>query len=62
MKWTLFRFGSRVAAIGLAVTVLAGCATVPETGRTQFNIMSPGEEMQLGLTSFEQMKKEIGKR
>ncbi len=58
MKWTLFRFGSRVAAIGLAVTVLAGCATVPETGRTQFNIMSPGEEMQLGLTSFEQLKKE----
>lgn len=38
---------------------MAGCTTVPETGRSQFNIMSPGEEMQLGLTSFEQMKKEV---
>jgi predicted Zn-dependent protease len=32
---------------------------VPETGRSQFNILSPGEEMQLGLTSFEQLKKEV---
>jgi len=37
---------------------LAGCATVPETGRRQLNLMAPAEEMQLGLTSFEQVKKE----
>src|SRR5436309_11184077 len=37
---------------------LAGCTTVPETGRRQLNLMPPAEEMQLGLTSFEQVKKE----
>ncbi|MBI3417627.1 MAG: M48 family metallopeptidase [Verrucomicrobia bacterium] len=34
------------------------CTTVPETGRRQFNFMSPGEEMQLGLSSFDKLKKE----
>lgn len=34
------------------------CTTVPETGRKQFNFMSPGEEMQLGLSSFDKLKKE----
>ena len=38
--------------------LLTGCTTVPETGRTQFNMISPGQEMQLGLTSFEKMKQE----
>lgn len=28
------------------------------TGRSQLNLLSPGQEMQLGLSSFEQMKKE----
>lgn len=37
---------------------LSSCTTVPETGRRQLNLMSPGEEMQLGLTSFEQTKKD----
>jgi metalloendopeptidase OMA1, mitochondrial len=36
----------------------SGCTTVPVTGRSQLNILSPGEEMQLGLTSFEELKKE----
>jgi len=31
---------------------------VPVTGRSQLNLLSPGEEMQLGLTSFDQLKKE----
>ena len=42
----------------LLVVVLSGCDTVPVTGRTQLNIMSPGKEAQLGLTSFDQLKKE----
>ncbi len=37
---------------------LAGCTTVPETGRRQLNLMPPAEEMQLGLTSFEKVKQE----
>ena len=46
-------------AVALAALLLAtGCSTVPVTGRSQFNIMSEGQEMELGLTSFEQMKKE----
>ncbi len=43
------------------VLILAGsgCNTVPETGRKQFNFMSQGEEMQLGFSEFEKMKKEV---
>jgi predicted Zn-dependent protease len=58
MKTTL---PSRFVAFGLALLAaafLAGCTTVPVTGRSQLNLMSPGQEMQLGLTSFEQLKKE----
>ena len=33
-----------------------GCAKVPITGRRQLNIVSSGEETQLGLSSFSQMK------
>jgi metalloendopeptidase OMA1, mitochondrial len=47
-----------LAFIGLLVVVLSGCDTVPVTGRSQLNIMSTGQEMQLGLTSFNQLKKE----
>lgn len=43
----------------VGVLAFAGCATVPITGRSQLNIIPAGEEMQLGLTSFEQMKKEV---
>jgi predicted Zn-dependent protease len=37
----------------------SGCSTVPETGRRQFNFMSPQQEMQLGLQSFDTMKEEV---
>jgi predicted Zn-dependent protease len=44
---------------GIVVLLLwVSCATEPVTGRRQFNMISPGEEMQLGLTAFEKMKKE----
>ena len=38
---------------------VAGCSTVPETGRRQINFIPPAEEMQLGLTSFDKMKMEV---
>lgn len=44
--------------IGWLAVILSGCNTVPVTGRTQVNIMSTGQEAQLGLTSFDQLKKE----
>ncbi len=44
------------AVAGLGLT---GCATVPVTGRSQLRMVSTDQEMQLGLTSFEQMKKDV---
>lgn len=45
-------------SLGALVVTLASCMTVPETGRRQLNLLSPGAEMQLGLSSFNQMKKD----
>lgn len=49
---------ARWLALALA-TGLVSCTTVSETGRRQFMLLSPGEEMTLGLTSFEKLKKEL---
>jgi metalloendopeptidase OMA1, mitochondrial len=46
------------AAIVVALMFGSGCRTVPVTGRTQLALISAGQELQLGLTSFEQVKKE----
>ena len=46
------------AAIAL-LTLLSACSTVPETGRRQLILLSEAEEMQMGFSSFEQMKKEV---
>jgi len=35
-----------------------GCSTVPETGRSQFNLLTPAEETKLGIASFDQVKQE----
>jgi predicted Zn-dependent protease len=43
--------------IGLLAVVLSGCNSVPVTGRSQLNLMSTGDEMQLGLSSFDELKK-----
>lgn len=37
---------------------LAGCYTVPETGRTSLNFIGVGQELQLGVSEFEKMKQE----
>ena len=48
---------SSLAALGVAaLLLLAGCSTVPITGRHQLNVISAGDEMQLGLSSFSQLK------
>jgi predicted Zn-dependent protease len=41
----------------LLAAALAGCATVPETGRQQLRLIDAKQEMQLGLTEFERLKK-----
>jgi predicted Zn-dependent protease len=48
-----------IIIIGLAAFVLVqGCTTVPVTGRKGINLVSSEQEMQLGLSSFDQLKKE----
>jgi metalloendopeptidase OMA1, mitochondrial len=48
-----------LASLLLASTwFVTGCSTVPVTGRSQFNLVPASEELQLGLTSFEEIKKE----
>jgi len=48
-----------VTFIGFIVSLflLTACETVPETGRSQLLLISSGEEMQLGFSEFEKMKK-----
>lgn len=50
----------RIALLFIATFVVIllneGCAKVPVTGRRQLNIVSSGEETELGLSSFSQMK------
>jgi predicted Zn-dependent protease len=52
------RWSGALVLLGLCVWG-CGCHTVPLTGRSQFNLMSPQEELQLGLTSFAQLKQEL---
>jgi len=40
-------------------TLLASCATVPETGRSQLLLVSPAQESQLGFQEFEKLKKTV---
>lgn len=51
------RFPLQLSLISLvAIAVAVACTTVPDTGRKQFNPLSPGEEAQLGFTEFEKLK------
>ena len=51
--WTL----KALLASGFALA-LAGCTTVPVTGRHELNLISSDQEMALGLSSFDQVKKD----
>lgn len=57
MKSYLARF-SGISLLGASL-LIQGCATVPVTERRQLRLVSAEQEMQLGLASFEQMKKEM---
>lgn len=39
--------------------VLIGCATAPVTGRRQLSLIDANQEMQLGLTEFDKLKKGV---
>ena len=43
----------------LLIFGITGCATVPVTNRKQLSLVSAEQEMQLGLSSFDKMKKDV---
>lgn len=50
---------ARLLAPFFTILLLVGCYTVSETGRKQVNIFSRGQEMQLGFSEFDKMKKDL---
>jgi metalloendopeptidase OMA1, mitochondrial len=42
--------------IGISIFVIS-CYTVPETGRSAFNVIGSSEELKLGLSAFEEIKR-----
>lgn len=52
-----FHLGRGGAALLLFALILYGCATVPETGRSQLRLISADQEMKLGLAEFDNLKK-----
>jgi len=56
--FALGRWFCRMSLLALAGFLLAGCTTVPVTGRHELNFIPADQEMQLGLTSFDQLKKD----
>lgn len=58
MNGYLLRQGRVVWIMGLLCAGLSACTTAPVTGRRQLSLVSSEQEMQLGLTSFEELKKE----
>jgi predicted Zn-dependent protease len=59
MKQIFSRLLTGVPLVLLVVVAFTGCTTVPETGRRQLNFMTPGDEMKLGFSEFDKMKKEV---
>ena len=46
-----------VAALAAATLLLSGCATSEETGRSRLSLLPVGQEMALGIQSFNELKK-----
>ena len=47
-----------ITAWTVSLLTVTGCSTVPITGRSQLNLVSAQQETQLGLSSFDQLKKD----
>jgi len=45
--------------IAAGAALMTGCTAVPVTGRSQMNFIPVGQEMQLGLSEFDKMKKSV---
>jgi predicted Zn-dependent protease len=55
MKYSLIHTAA-LGLVSLSGLLLFSCTTVPVTGRHELNLVSTGEETQLGLSSFDQLK------
>ena len=55
IRWIVWA-GWSAAASATIMLLMVSCSTTPITGRRQLNLVSSGEEVKLGLTSFEQLK------
>lgn len=49
----------RLLSLCLFAALLSGCYTNPVTGRQGLNLVSAQQEMQLGLSEFDKLKKEV---
>ena len=58
MKKPMLTFRGCFSVLLLVTLALVACSTVPVTGRKQLNLVSAGEETQLGMKSFDQLKQE----
>src|SRR5438445_13840771 len=56
MKILLHRWFPVFALSAGFIIFIAGCTTVPVTGRRELNLVSSGQEVRLGLSSFGQLK------
>jgi predicted Zn-dependent protease len=59
MNLTIRRAVTSLLLVLSLALVFTGCTTVPETGRRQLNFMTPSDEMKLGFSEFDKMKKEV---
>ena len=57
MRMLQFRRFAALTALVAALPILTGCYTVPETGRRDMALLSSSEEMKMGFSEFEKMKK-----
>jgi predicted Zn-dependent protease len=55
---TIKKFLAWLPMFAVAALLLQGCSTVPVTGRSQLNLISSQQEMELGLTSFQELKQQ----
>ena len=53
------RVASLVSLVPGLLSILQGCATVPETGRSQLRLISAEQEMKLGLAEFDKLKQSM---
>src|SRR3974390_1743574 len=57
MRTPIGKFAWNIVPVTVSF-IVAGCTTVPVTGRHELNLVSADQEMELGLSSFAQVKKD----